>query len=88
MFLAVFSPFFAAVLAAAIHTCKKLVHCKSERTSGVRHVDVDSTHQFDGWLIHSSLVADLRFRLDLLFRFDVHEAASFIIGWCYALCGG
>ena len=27
--------------------------------------------QFDGWLIHSRLATDLRFRLDLLIRFDV-----------------
>ena len=29
-----------------------------------------------------------RFRLDLLFLFDVEEATSFIIGWCCAFCGG
>ena len=44
--------------------------------------------RFDGWLIHSSLVEDLRFRSDLLTIFDVEEARDFIIGWCYAFCGG
>ena len=53
MFLAIFSPFFAAILAAAIHTCTKLVRCKSERTFVVSHADVGSTHHslMGGWYI-------------------------------------
>ena len=37
--------------------------------------------QFDGWVIYSTLAADLIFKLDLLTRFDVDKAPSFIIGW-------
>ena len=36
--------------------------------------------QFDGWLIRSTLVANLRFRLHLCTRFDVDKARSIIIG--------
>ena len=34
--------------------------------------------------MRSTLVANLRLRLDQLTRFDVDQVGSFIIGWCHA----
>ena len=74
---------------SSLYPCKRIGHCNPKRTFvGTSRGCRFRPSQFDGWLIRSTLEADLRFRLDLLTRFDVDEATSFIIGWCCAFCGG